>query len=261
MFFLDTAYKSFYLKMRPSVPDVKAEKLQVWLSNDHIRAEAAVNAGANGNVYRSFGLVHRACKLLKMGSDYALIGGGVIRFDSVTVVANCDWIGLHLETEDSAIIPNKGVYVDPLDTSKVISDTLWTLLPQDYDSTSPAFPLMWRNVYPLPLGLDSAGFNLRVTKYLPDTLTCKVGGRFFSEILGITDNLGRPLALNNNIFDIAHHLLIIPPFDSSSNGNEPFSNPALGPDNMNPQIYKMTGVDFDNLMPKFMIVYSQNVQK
>jgi len=51
-----------------------------------------------------------------MGFDYALVNGGVIRFDSLTVITNYDWIGLHLETEDSAIVPNKGVLL-----------TLWTL--------------------------------------------------------------------------------------------------------------------------------------
>jgi len=260
MFFLDTAYKSFYLKMRPLVPAVNLSRLQVWLSNDRIKAEARANAGTNGNAYRYFGPVHRACKLLKMGFDYALVNGGVIRFDSLTVITNYDWIGLHLETEDSAIVPNKGVYVDTLDTSTVISDTLWTLLPLDYDSTSPTFLLMWRNVYPLPLWLDSAEFNLRVTRYPPDSSVDKVNGRLFSEILGLTGNLGRPLASNSNIFDFTHHLLIIPPFDSTPIGNEPFSNPAPGPDFTDPWIYKMTGANFDNVYPQFMIVYTQPVQ-
>ena len=186
MFFLDTAYKSFYCKMRPSVPAVKAEKLQVWLSNDRIRGLASANVDTNGNVYRFFGLAHRACKLLKMGRDYALVGGGVIRFDSVTVVTNYDWIGLHLETEDSAIIPSKGVYFDTLDASKVISDTLWTLLPQDYDSTSPAFPLMWRNVYSLLLGFDLATFKLRVTCYPPNTTVERVSESTPSQPNGYT---------------------------------------------------------------------------
>jgi hypothetical protein len=261
MFFLDTAYKSFYLKMRPSAPAVNLSRLQVWLSNDRVKAEARANAGTNGNVCRYFGPVHRACKLLKMGYDYALVNEGVIRFDSLTVVTNYDWIGLHLETENSTIVPNKGVYVDTLDTSKVISDTLWTLLPQDYDSTSPTFPLMWRNVYPLLFGFDLATFKLRVTRYPPDsTVERAPNGRLFSGVLGLTDDKGMPYSNNIAIFDVDHGLLIIPPFDSTPNGNEPFSNPALGPDFTNPWIYKMTGADFDNVVPQFMILYIQPVQ-
>jgi hypothetical protein len=185
LFFLDTAYRSYYLKMRSTVPDVKRNRLQVWLAYDNLRAEAEFDSSAGANTYRKFGPAYTIFKLLKMGRDYKLDDRwkGVIRFDSVAVDADDD-IGIHLETSDSNVIANKGVYFNPRDTFWHIEDTLWILKPSGQDSTSPTFPLMWRNVYSLPSVFKAANFKMRIVS-ARDTFDERTsGGRLFTEVLG-----------------------------------------------------------------------------
>jgi len=118
---------------------------------------------------------------------------------------------------------------------------------------------MWRNVYPLPLWLDSAEFNLRVTRYPPDSSVDKVNGRLFSEILGLTGNLGRPLASNSNIFDFTIICSLFRRSIQHPSATNVFK-PRPGAGLYGSWIYKMTGANFDNVYPQFMIVYTQPVQ-
>jgi hypothetical protein len=194
-----------------------------------------------------------------MGTDYNLDyrWKGVVRFDSI-FISQDDLLGIHLETQDSNVIPNRGVYWDSADTSQIIADTAWTLKFRSQDSTDPTFPLMWRNVYFLPSHIDLASFRMRIVLLLDTMVERAPDGRLFTEVLGLSDKNGAPYLSDNHIFDIERGLLIMPAFDSSSQGNEPFSNPALGKDNINPGIYKEIGVDFADKTPlNFKIIYSQ----
>jgi hypothetical protein len=253
MFFLDTAYRSFYLKRRIKVPDVKAEKLQIWLWSISVPQEAYRNP--HGDIYRYFGIGHVPFKLLKMGSDYHLDSRwkGVVMFDSIGVQES-DILGIHLETEDSIAIPNKGVYWDSGEASQNIADTLWTLKDSFQDSTHPAYSLMWRNIYRLPIGFD-ADFKIRIVLTRDASIERSPKGRFFSEVLGLADKNGTPYFSNDSIFDAEEYMLILPAYDSSNHGNEPFSNPALGSDNVNQSIYTKRGYDFLQISEKFKILF------
>jgi hypothetical protein len=262
MFFLDTAYRSFYLGKRATVPDVKSEKLQLWLCNMSIFGEAYENKNTKANIYKYFGIARMPFKLLKMGTDYNLDNRwkGVVRFDSIFISQN-DILGIHLETEDSAVIANRGVYWDSGDTSQIVADTPWTLKFSWQDSTYPTFPLMWRNIYILPAVVNIANFDIRIVLARDSMIDRALDGRLFTEVLGLSDKNGMPYSSNNHIFDFERSLLIIPAFDSSGRGNEPFSNPALGLDNTNTRIYKNVGSDFSEKTPlNFKIIYSQPVK-
>ena len=265
IFFLDTVYLNRYLGLTDSAPQVT--QLQVWLSNDKIKGEASTSntSKSTEDVYRFVGTTHQAFKRLKEHRDYFLQPKeGWIRFDSVTIDNMLDDIGIYLKTTDSAAF-TKGA--DYLDTTRAgfdpKKDSLWILKPKEQDSTKTStFPLMWRNVYTLPTGFDPAKFRLRMTRYPPaDTTTDKFGGRFFSEILGLTDDKGNPLASNSQIYDVDHNLIIMPVRFKGAHGNEPFSNDALGPDNVTREIYRKTGVDFDNIPRKFQMAMSGSSRK
>jgi hypothetical protein len=264
VFFLDMVYLNRYLGLTASAPAVK--QLQVWLSNDRIRAEArASNTTKQTNdIYRTVGTSGQPFKLLIEHRDYFLDPKqGWIRFDSITIDNTNDDVGIFLQT-DSAGLTKGADYIDTTRKGFDPTKDLWLLKPKDFDSTNTAaFPLMWRNVYTLPAGYDQAKFRLRVTRYPPDTITDKVGSRFFSEVLGLTDDKGNPLP-NNQIYDVEHGLIIMPVQFKGINGtrgNEPFSNDALGADNVNRDMYRKTGADFDNILPKFLVVMSGSSRK
>jgi cell surface protein SprA len=265
IFFLDMVYLNRYLGLTAKAPGVI--QLQVWLSNDKIRGEASASNTnkQTADIYRNVGVSRQTFKLLKEHRDYFLEPKeGWIRFDSITIDNTNDDVGIYLVTDSAGL--TKGY--DYTDTTKATfnsgKDSLWILKPRDFDSTTATFPLMWRNVYTLPGGVDPAKFRMRVTKYPPDTTTDKFNGRFFSEVLGLTDDKGNPLVSNNQIYDVDHNLIIMPVQFKGSNGtrgNEPFSNDALGPDNVNRDIYRKTGVDFDNIPKKFLIAMSGSSRK
>jgi hypothetical protein len=252
-FFLDTVYLSYYVKRRTSVPAVNVQRFQAWLSNAKVNTDAQIPDSLANNTFKAFGPNHQMFKLLKMNQDYYVSASmGFIRFDSLRVTNN-DLIGIHLETLDSTLISGKGVFVDISDTAQTVAGTLWILNPSGQDSAYPTFKLMWRNVYPLPAGFDPTTFNVRIVSTRDTTRDKTPAGIFFSRVLGLADNQGRALTVNMNIYDIDHSLIIIPPFDSSASGNEPFSNPALGNSFTNSWIYKMVGSDFSNIVPMYRI--------
>jgi hypothetical protein len=266
MFFLDTVYLKKYLGLVARAPEVKL--LQVWLSNERIRTEARASntSKLTEDVYRYVGTSGQPFKLLKEHRDYFLESkAGWIRFDSIPIDNVNDDVGIFMQTDSAGFV--KGAdYLDTTRTTfKRANDSLWILKPKDFDSTKTGvFPLMWRNVYALPQPFDPAKFRLRVTKYPPDTTIDKVGARFFSEVLGLTDDKGNPFATNNQIFDVDHGLIIMPVRFAGSNGtrgNEPFSNDTLGADNVNRGIYREVGQTFDNIPPKFLIAMSGSSRK
>jgi hypothetical protein len=262
MFFLDTVYKNFYLKRCTTAPDVKTERLQIWLSNVPITWGVNARDSSDKNTYRYFGAMRQPFRLLERGRDYDLDRRwkGVIRFDSL-FVTNEDLLGIHLETEDSTVIPNKGVYWDSRDTSQIIKDTLWTLKFPIQDPSYPTFSLVWRNVYVLPSRVDITNFSIHIVLARDSTIERAPDGRLFTDVMGLSDKNGAVYSSDRFIFDAERSMLIFPAFDSSISGNEPFSNPALGADNTNPGIYKIVGNDF-NLMPwKFKIQYIRTVQE
>ncbi|HUI93330.1 MAG TPA: cell surface protein SprA [Chitinivibrionales bacterium] len=260
-FFLDTVYLNRYLGDSTGTPVV--ESLQVWLSNDKIRQQASASNTSNStsDIYRFIGSSRQAFKYLRQNHEYYLDPKeGSIRFDSITIDNALDDIGIYLQTSGPRVI-KKGF--NALNSTSA-TDTLWILKLHDFDSTNATFPLMWRNIYMLPQGFDASKFRLRVTKALPDTNIDKVNNTYFSEILGLTDDKGNPYSNTQQIFDNINNLIILPVQFKGKNGtrgNEPFSNDALGPDNANHDIYRKTGVDFDNVTKKFLITMSGSSRK
>jgi hypothetical protein len=255
MFFLDTAYLSRYVGRHASSGPllIKTDRFQVWLSNQQVTSDAQVPDSFAKNTYKAFGPNHQMFKLLKVNKDYRVNPlMGWMLFDSLKVTNN-DLIGIHLETTDSILIPAKGAYVDTSDTTRTIADTLWILNPPGQDSLYSTFKLMWRNVYPLPAGFDPTTFNVRIVPTSDTTRDRTVNGILFSRVLGLTDDQGYAFTSNIAIYDPNISLIIIPPFDSSTNGNEPFSNPALGAGYTDLWIYKMVGSDFNVIVPQFKI--------
>jgi cell surface protein SprA len=264
LFFLDTMYLSNYLQ-KHKVPSVA--QLQVWISNNGMATEISQVRSDKTQRYAYVGTARQAFKRLLEKRDYFLDpDNGWIRFDSVAI-QDADEIGIYLVFSDSATFKTKGWnYDDTVSTFfKDNKPSLWTLKSPQQTATSPTFSLMWRNVYTLPAPFDPTKFKLRVTKAQQDTSIDKVNGQFFSNILGLTDDKGVPFATNAQIFDVEHSLVILPNFtpkDATVRGNEPFSNPALGSDNTDADIYQKTGVDFsEHITPKYRIMMSGSSRK
>jgi Motility related/secretion protein len=270
MFFLDTMYLKHYLGKRSAVPAVK--QLQVWISSQTIMNEATTAKSDKTQQYAFVGTTRQAYKRLVEKRDYFLSPqDGWIRFDSIAV-QDADVIGLYLvfsdsthskghNYEDTILVSNKGDFVPS-------TDTLWTLKFGAQDSTFPTFPLMWRNVCALPSGFDPNKFKLKVT-LVTDTTVDKTSGRFFSAILGLTDENGVPKMTATGlpptgIYDVDHSLIVLPQFtpaDTTVRGNEPFSNPVLGSANTNGVIYRQVSPDWDKIVPKFQILMSGSSRK
>jgi hypothetical protein len=268
IFFLDTIYLNHYLGLRDSVP--KVTKLQVWRTNEGIVRESQPTNTSRlpDDVYRSVGSKRQVFKLLKEHRDYFVQPEqGWIRFDSLPV-EEADELGICLETSDTSVLKKGADYFDTTRAGfdpKV--DSLWILKPRDQDSTNTAtFPLMWRNVYDLPSGFDPQKFRIRVVR-VPDTTQSKSGLKFFSEILGLTDDKGNPLTNNTQIYDIDHKLIILPVKFTGKNGvrgNEPFSNDELGEENVNRSIYRentTTSATWRDIVAKYQISMSGSSRK
>jgi hypothetical protein len=266
LFFLDTKYLNRYCGDSTIVPKVK--ELQLWLTNERIRQESS-NSNTNKStevVYRTDKKTKEVFRLLKERRDYFLQSAeGWIRFDSISIEDN-DKLGLYMVTEDTASIPVKGSdFLDTTTNDTSTSERLWLLKKQDMDSSyTDIFPLMWRNVYQMPNNFDLTKCRVRVVRTPDTTIEKTAGGRFFSEVLGLTDDKGSPLATNSQIYDVDHGLIILPVrFTSNAvaRGNEPFSNDVLGEDNVNREIYRKTGTDYTNIVPKYKIMMSGSSRK
>jgi hypothetical protein len=263
IFFLDTMYLKQYVGLTKDAPEV--DTLFVWITNVTMKNTAAQDkqVGKTGNVYKVVGTQQIWYKKLIENRDYFVDRKqGSVLFDSV-IVNDADAIGIHLVTKNPAVIPNKGANIEDTVHVNLQQDSLlWTLKPPDQqDSTSPTFMLMWRNVYLLPSPFDKDKFKLRVTRYPPDTLTDKAGTVYFSYLLGLTDDRGIPLVNYTQIFDDRHGVIILPP-DTVAHSNEPFSNPKLGTGNTNRDIYRKTlQNDFNTILPQYQMVMSGSSRK
>ncbi len=262
IFFLDSIYLQKYLGKRATVP--KVAQLQVWLSNANMVNEAkpADNASkTNTNIYKKVGASLSWYKKLEEKRHYFLNQDeGWIRFDST--ISESDLLGIYLVFSDTTY-KTKGYNIldNPVAAKDTAIDTLWTLKFQDQNTSHPTFPLMWRNVYQLPNGFDQDKFKLRVTRSNADTGVEKTSdNKYFSNVLGLANDKGVPYTTNTQIFDNVHNIIVIPAFtssDTSVRGNEPFSNPALGTDAVDKDIYHKTGAnDFGLIIPKFQISMS-----
>jgi len=256
-FFLDTLFFNAYLGKIASAPDFDTTSLQVWIHTEQTEMERRAKyhsvfcflINKNGPPF----------KLLKKGSDYSIDKRfpGTIRFDS-TFLQDNDQIGICMVLIDSS--KNKIVKGDtsqylPLDTC-ILKKSLWMLKSQNPILTDSNFKLMWRNVYQLPSGLDTTTFRL-VVQRVPeqnDTID-RIGNSLFSSILGLTDENGNAYGANSHIFDLKDNLLLIPPFitEAEYKNNEPFSNPKLGAENINTEIYQKTQEDFNEIKNKYNI--------
>jgi hypothetical protein len=189
--------------------------------------------------------------LLKRDEQYYLDKkNGWIRFAESERIEDDDIIAIFMRTTDSLLVPNKG------DTARRIIDTvfndLWVLKDRQPKPDNPTFNLMWRNAYKINGNPPANKFNITITRKGVDPPTEKIGGKFFTEILGLTSSDGKfkqqLTAENadgiNQIYDQENGYLIIrlPPEGSDTTlSNRPFANPALGNTNglanTNPRIY------------------------
>jgi hypothetical protein len=233
-FFLDTTYRHYYNRKyalknavkNPTLPP-KITDLQVWLRVDAQKKEQ-IKRDDPSRIVKPCYLEDQSYdfELLKPERDYKLNPDeGYIQFlDSISIQSN-DVIGIYLRTSDGSI--SRGT--DPgADTS-----TLWALKPEyliDDATKDPRFYLVWKNVFKL----DASNINsmkLRVVRknqseqkeYNSDDK-----GKLYSETMGLTDKTGTPLRTRSDIFVKEYGVMIIPPYDTSFMGNDPFSNPDFG---------------------------------
>jgi hypothetical protein len=260
MFFLDTMYLNYFLNNHAQVPDakkVKESSLEVWLHTDQTEAEMKWNGRKDKFCYlkNKNGAVF---KLLTEGRDYKLSGiyEGCIRFDSVAIFEN-DIIGICMTTRDGASIVKGDTGKAFLhDTATTYKSNLWILKGQDPVETDSNFSLMCRNVYAMPGDFDVSKFKIQVRRVpeAGDTTMFNEDHALYSMILGLTDFNGNANIGTTSIFDMDNNLLIIPPFsDGKVLNNKPFANPALGKENMNPDIYRLTAENFSELNHKYAI--------
>ncbi|MBN2036211.1 MAG: cell surface protein SprA [Chitinispirillaceae bacterium] len=237
-FFLDTAYITAYNRKyalnggnlnAPPPPEVAS--CEVWLQIEDNEQERYVNAYGLDNVrqmYIDSSLREsRLFRKLLNERHYRLYPKeGYIRLftDSVTIRER-DILGIIMQTSGS--IPDKG---GERDTNRYV----WVVKPKnpiDKLSDDPErFRLMWRNVYPLSGDIkDITKFQIAINHLPKDGQEAvkTLGDRYISEILGLTNKNGDPLIDRQYIFDFTNRELIIPPYDTTSFGNEPFANPAL----------------------------------
>ena len=278
MFFLDTAYLSYYLGKRTTLP--KKTELQVWISNSKTTTDFTTQKATNTFCYTTVnGVKALMFKLLREDKEYSIDkqingGNGCLRFLDSISVQDEDYIGIYLRTTDSTIVPNKGdTTTSAVDSSGKIRtiNGLWILKKNEIMTPAdPNFKLMFRNVYNLPsTEIDAAKFQITVKRIpltgVDSTQIVPGASTLFASVLGLVDDKSKSAKITSNeIFDIANKLLIIPPFkwpDSAFSSNEPFLNPALGPNNTNPDIYSLTAEYFTQNTAKYGISMTGSSKK
>jgi hypothetical protein len=274
MFFLDTAYLSMYLGKRKTAPDIS--KLKVYINNSKTLAEfsSAQKVASSFYTTKVNGVNDVVFKLLVPERDYTIDkqingGKGCLRFLDSVQVQDDDNIGIYLATSDTTIIPIKGDTTISPDSTKTGANAaaainyIWILKKATMTSTDTTFKLMFRNVYALPNEIDPAKFQIKV-KRIPTSggdSTELTGPTLISSILGLVDQNKSAKITSNEIFDIADKLLIMPPFADTAIGNEPFANPALGANNMTPDIYTKTSDAFNEIKAIYNISMTGSSRK
>lgn len=276
-YFLDTLYRRLYNvkhntanKKAPDPPaPVVADDIQVWKMVD--RAEYKNNANADLNLYRFAADYQGGQSPFRKitGGWYVDKNEGWIRFDTLVVNYN-DVIGVYFKAlnpdrtpailkSDTTLLKDSALK-DSLFEGQKIMQSLWILKDRDErtNTTSESFGLMWRNVYEMPK--FTGDFQIAVYRVQTGATNEKVdqiSGRRISWLLGLTDDKGTPYK-DSYIFDLTAGTLIIPPYNDSANGNEPFRNPALGADNQADYLYNSKKTDdvFKNAQPKYLMELS-----
>ena len=275
MFFLDTAYLSMYLGKRTAVPNIV--KLKVFVNTTKTMAEYSSTQKSSSTFYQTTvaGTQNVVFKLLVPERDYTVDkqingGKGCLRFLDSMQIQDGDQVGIYLQTDNPLIIPTKG----DTTTKKMSSassggnsaDSMHNIVILKKPlmaQTDTTFKLMFKNVYALPTSdIDPAKFQIKVKRIpISGDSTDNVGGKLFTSILGLVDQNNTPLISSTGIFDVADKLLIIPPFKDTGIGNEPFANPALGPNNKDTAIYLNTEQLFTQITPIYNITMTGSTRK
>lgn len=264
-FFLDSIYLDYYLGKKETVPEVTAlglYKLDLLISeNDNPIDYIYANYDGSTSLKRF--------KKLQQNKDYKLNHKeGWILFTNEQITSN-DLIALSMLVGDNVIV--KGNILNPEEDPE--EDSLWVLKHRDAEGKDPnssTYNLMWRNVYSLSGTAKPESFNIEILRSLDGKDHLKdANNKYYSEILGITNDKGSALIENEDVFDFTNKYLIFPPYQNSTASgevlysNRPFSNIDLGETgkikNYNDAIYNDTTSIVQK--PNFKIVTSGTLRQ
>jgi hypothetical protein len=292
-YFLDTAYIRYYNQKyaihggsgKNTVPPqlvVNPDSLEVWHSLANEAVATQILTANPGRVVDSIsytteagGTVTALFLLLQNNHDYTLYpNDGYIHFnDSILSppIGDNDVIGVYLRTGSAGTSGPAAQQKGLKPPGKTVPTSLGVLKgPLDIaDSVTGCperFPLMWRNVYPLPTSInDISTFQMQVYHTTPDndgdtdkTVTNNI---LIGDIMGLTKN-GTAQINQTSIFSFATRELIIPPYDTIVNGNRVFDNIALktpsGTDMRDSMIYHFgpTTTVMQTFVPTFTLLMS-----
>jgi len=248
-FFLDNAYRKNYIRkynLKDPVSSPRAppriKTLSVWRSYD--RSITDNKSNIREVKVDSIDQKYYYERLERDRHYYFDDVEGYIRFADSIVLQTNQQIAIFMRTEDSAkaeyALLQKGSMdtVMRLDsvTNTVMPDTVWTLwtlrpmnpiLSADQDTSR--FYLMWRNVYGPANFSDHESFKMSVKKRDPgnnEYLENGPNNAYYADIMGLSTN-NNPDINNAQIYNHIFNDLILPPFDTSEIGFEPFNNPDL----------------------------------
>lgn len=231
-FFLDNKYRRHYNRKYgpqssnpPPVPVVDTLMIFKSYQSNRDQASDTIKATLDDDQQQKFVRLHRDRHYFLNAEE------GWIRFSDTIGELTSSIIAIYMRTKDSKY--NKGEILKS--SGKDTLWNLWVLKPKDpidsagADLDTSRFYLMWRNVYNIQSS-DWSNFKFRIVQKTPDDDTeidQIEGGKKISDLLGIS--VGGKYSLDKpHIFDKNNGYLIIPPFDTSFFGNEPFRNEALG---------------------------------
>lgn len=243
-FFLDNKYRAYYNQKygkgatsEPDIPEI--DTLVVWRSitpGEKKTSDAKLVLLDNDNQPEEFIRMYRDHQYFLNEEE------GWIRFSDTTEVTNLQ-IAVYMRTKDRTL--NKGSYsIRNTDSKPDTTWTLWLLKPKDpidsagTDIDTSRFYLMWRNVYKIESS-NWSDFKFRIVQKTQDDeneTDVNKNSEMFSDVLGISQK-GAMFLDKPYIFDKNNGYLIIPPFNTTFFGNEPFRNPELG-DYRDSLIYK-----------------------
>lgn len=256
-YYLDNIYRDAYIRKHAKKngdPNVKAPEIgsfDVWLKDDGISRQDLVKTQGRELVY----IIDNEAKYPYNDSIFKKqtytyykltpkvhynidLNEGYIQFTDSIYIGTNDQIAIYLHSKDNTI--QKGDYSDP--SRKV----LWSLKGNEINSLMEdplRYNLMWRNVYSMSKTEDLTNFKLSIINKDPDIATDKDGTEkksgsdlYYSNIVGLADEKGKPLTAYSDIFDTKNGFIIIPPYDTTMYGDCPFTNPDL--DKPDTTIYK-----------------------
>ncbi|KMQ49746.1 hypothetical protein CHISP_3344 [Chitinispirillum alkaliphilum] len=239
-FFLDSVYRSYYNRRYnftspdPNTPEPpRVDSLQIFRRMSAFE-KSGVNRDPNRIWFkaRTTGQDHAEFELLRRDDHYYLDPSeGWIRFHDTVFISDNNLIAYSMTTTDGSITKGQLVPTNGSDTVNIYQFAVLKPgnMPDEAVNDS-TYDLMWRNVYRIPLEKDLSNLRLEFLHVEPGTAdtTRHVRGsnRFISDVLGVSEN-NQLKTQDKRIFDTDNGFLIIPPFDSTFHGNEPFANPEL----------------------------------